>query len=224
MTDQQLALAIVGLLIAASIFATVAGLAWRKPTVLQGLVDSIDYASDVMGRSVAWCTLLLVLVQFIVIWARASTSISWLVIPGLTDYVNYHLILFQDLAAWAYAFIFLLGASYTLRHDEHVRVDVFYGRLSAKGKAWVNAIGVLIFLLPVCGALLWFLWDDLLTSWRQNETSQQEGGMPAFYVVKTAVVLMNVQLLVQGFAMFCASLLVIAGQRHFEEPHHDEGL
>jgi TRAP-type mannitol/chloroaromatic compound transport system permease small subunit len=57
----------------------------------------------------------------------------------------------QDSVTWMHAMVFMLGAAYALRHEEHVRVDIFYRAMAPRRRAWVDALGVVLFLLPLCG-------------------------------------------------------------------------
>ena len=66
---------------------------------------------------------------------------------------------------WMHAAVFLLGAAHTLGEDAHVRVDVFYRRMTDTQRAWVNLLGTLLFLLPVTGFLLWISWQYTALSW-----------------------------------------------------------
>ena len=76
----------------------------------------------------------------------------------------------------------MLGLAYTLKHDGHVRVDIFYRGYSAKTKALVNFVGGVLFLLPLCGLLFFVSWDYVLASWAIRETSAENNGLPLFSV------------------------------------------
>ena len=104
--------------------------------LLGRIVNRIDNLTTRIGQFVSWATLLLVAVTFTDVVMRYFFNTSYV----FTQELEWHI----------FAFIFLMGAGYTLKQDGHVRVEVFYGRLSTKGKAWVNLIGVLFFLIPSC--------------------------------------------------------------------------
>ena len=101
--------------------------------ILMTLARIIDTINGWIGRGVAWVSLGLVLVVFADVVMRYLFNISFV----FTQELEWHL----------FGFIFLIGAGYTLLHDGHVRVDIFYQRLSPKGQAWINLLGVLFFLL-----------------------------------------------------------------------------
>ena len=125
----------------------------------------IDTANEWIGRGVAWVTLGLVLVVFIDVVMRYLFKTSFV----FTQELEWHL----------FAFIFLIGAGYTLLHDGHVRVDIIYQRLGYKGRAWINLIGVIFFLLPGCILVILTSWNFVHNSWSVMEGSPDPGGIPS---------------------------------------------
>ena len=95
--------------------------------------------------------------------------------------------------------VFLLGAGYVFQSDTHVRVDVFYGRLSPSSKRKINVLGTIFFLIPFCIFGVWSSWDYTLVSIRQLEMSRDAGGLPQ-YPVKMLIPLSFALLLLQGIA------------------------
>lgn len=106
----------------------------------------------------------------------------------------------QEALQWLHSLIFLLGAAGTLQAGKHVRVDVFYQRLSARGQALVDIIGYLLFLLPFCTFMLWISLDYVAASWSLHEGSRDPGGLPGVFLLKTLIPLAAVLLAVQGLA------------------------
>lgn len=103
-------------------------------------------------------------------------------------------------AQWyIFSLIFLLGAAYALKHNEHVRVDVFYSNFSAKRKALVNLLGTIFFLIPFCVLLLYFGWPYVEQSWRIRENSPDPGGLPR-YIIKTFLLISPALLIIQGIS------------------------
>lgn len=117
----------------------------------------------------------------------------------------------QELVNYGHAFAFMLGAAYTLQADEHVRVDIFYQGFSAIQKAWVNALGTLVFLLPVAGFLLHAGWNMFYKSLLMNEGSADAGGLAFVYLLKGIIPLAMLLLIMQAFVVLldAARLLVI---------------
>ncbi|TQV82742.1 TRAP transporter small permease subunit [Exilibacterium tricleocarpae] len=120
----------------------------------------------------------------------------------------------QESVTYLHACVFLLGAAFTLKRDGHVRVDIFYRRFSARGRAWVDSLGTLVFLLPVCGFLLAASWDFVATSWAIREVSPDPGGIPAVFVLKTLLPLAAVTLALQGLAEIARNLLLLMKDPH----------
>ena len=117
----------------------------------------------------------------------------------------------QELATYLHATIFMLGISYTLKHDEHVRVDIFYRKFSKKKQAMVNVIGGLIFILPISIFIGWSSWDYVLASWLIMETSTENNGLPFIYLLKTVILIMPFLLAIQGLITVAKNLLILYG-------------
>ena len=151
--------------------------------------DKLECLCRAIGRSVAWLCLPLVLVTAVVVIER-----YWLQIGSIR---------LQESSTVMHALVFMLAAAYTLAADDHVRVDVFYSRMSAQAKAWVNLLGVLLLLFPFCFFLLWSSWDYVTVSWQIREASQEAGGLPFPLpsLVKSAIPLTALLLILQGSAM-----------------------
>lgn len=106
--------------------------------------------------------------------------------------------------------VFLLGAAYTLQHNDHVRVDVFYARFSRKGKAIADLIGTLFFLLPFSTLVIWFSWRAVFRSWAVRETSPDPGGLIR-YPIKTMILVSFGLLILQGIADAIKNWAIIKG-------------
>ena len=157
----------------------------------------LDRVSALLGKASAWLTLFMVIVTFVVVVMRYvfDAGLIWL----------------QESVIWMHAFVFMVGAAYTLQREEHVRVDIFYGRMSPLGKAWVDAIGVVVFLLPLCGFLAWKAVDFVTVSWAMHEASRESGGLPypLIPLLKSILLIMPLTVGMQGFAMLTRSVRTI---------------
>jgi len=171
---------------------------------LKNLAQRIDAFSEWTGRLVAWCTLGMVLVTFTIVIFRYTFDLGW--------------IWLQESVSYLHAFVFMLGAAYTLRHDAHVRVDIFYGKFSPRGKALVDLLGCALLVLPVCGFIFFNSWDNVTESWQRLEGSEETGGLNLVYILKSAMLLMPVLLALQAFAIILRSTLILRGQLAYE-PH-----
>jgi TRAP-type mannitol/chloroaromatic compound transport system permease small subunit len=113
-------------------------------------------------------------------------------------------------AEWhIFSLIFLLGAAYTLKHDRHVRVDLFYSKMSKKGKAWIDLIGVLVFLLPFSILVIDKSLLYTKTSFLMHESSPDPGGLPARFMLKGLIIVSFVLLILQGISMAFEALMII---------------
>ena len=90
----------------------------------------------------------------------------------------------QDLYIWIHAIFILLGISYTLKVDEHVRIDLFYRSFNKKTKKIVNFLGILIFGIPLTYLLLSNGSDYFIRSYNLNESSKESGGLPYIFILK----------------------------------------
>lgn len=119
--------------------------------------------------------------------------------------------------------VFLLGAAYTLRHDEHVRVDIFYKNWSPKWKAMANLMGTLLFLIPFSLMVIYFSWETILNSWRIWETSPDPGGLPR-YPIKSMIIVSFGLLILQGISEAIKNWAIFTGYLTPQEEHHDAGV
>jgi len=159
------------------------------------LAQRIDKTIDILGRGIAWMTIAMVLVMALVVILRFVFDIGWV---WLQESVNY-----------LHAYIFMLGAAYTLGHDGHVRVDVFYREMSTKRKALVDLLGTLFLLFPVCGFIFYASWTPILDSWSTLEGSQRTGGLDLAYILKSTMLLMPALLFLQGLAISIQKSLIL---------------
>jgi len=155
----------------------------------------IDRLNEWVGRGTAWVSLALVAVVFIDVVMRYAFNQSFVFV--------------QELEWHIFAFIFLIGAGYTLLHDGHVRVDIFYQRLGPKGRAWINLLGVLIFLIPGCLMIIGTSWHFVLRAFVVGEGSPDPGGIPYRFIVKGLIPVGFSLLLLQGLSMGMHSLLQV---------------
>jgi TRAP-type mannitol/chloroaromatic compound transport system permease small subunit len=117
----------------------------------------------------------------------------------------------QELEWHIFGFLFLIGAGYTLLHDDHVRVDIFYQRLTPKNQAWINLLGTLFFLLPGCYLVIKTSLPFVANSWAVYEGSPDPGGIPARYILKAAIPFGFSLVALQGISLGLKSLLTIMG-------------
>ena len=164
-------------------------------------MNTLDRISILSGQLSSWLTVIMVIVTVVVVVMRYvfDAGAVWL----------------QESVVWMHAVVFMIGAAYTLQQDEHVRVDIFYRNMSEKRRAWVDLLGTLLFLLPLCGFLGYKAWDFVAVSWQLAESSREPGGMPYPFVplLKSVLLLMPVLLAVQGVSMLGRALRTLREKR-----------
>jgi TRAP-type mannitol/chloroaromatic compound transport system permease small subunit len=170
----------------------------RRVKALNGFVRGIDALNDWVGRTVAWLTLGCVLTCFAVVVLRYAFSIGF---PWL-----------QELYVWQHAAVFMAGAGYTMLHRGHVNVDVLYGRLSERRRAWIDILGTFIFLFPWLAVVAVTSAPFVSTSWGIREGAATADGMPAVYLLKSLLWVFCALLFLQGIAFVVRRALYLAGR------------
>lgn len=168
------------------------------PALLRRFVCLVDALNEWVGRLVAWLTLAAVLTTFLVVVLRYG--------------FNWGSIALQESITYLHALVFMAGAAYTMKHDGHVRVDIFYRDMSPRRRAWVNLLGTLFLLLPVCGFILYESWDYVFDSWRRLEGSRETGGLPLVFLLKSFIPLTALLLGLQGLAQGLRAWRVLRGE------------
>ncbi len=164
-------------------------------------VALVDGLSERLGRAVSWLALAMVLIgAFNAVVRYLGRFASWNL--SSNAYIEAQWYLFSAL--------FLLGASYTLKQDRHVRVDVLYGRLSPRNKARMDLAGALIFLIPFCVFCLWVSFPSVRNSWAVWEISPDPGGLPR-WPIKTLILVSWALVLAQGVAEAIRNLARLRG-------------
>ena len=177
--------------------------------LLLRLSGIIDQFSEITGKGVSWLAFLMVILVTADVVMRYLFHVSFVALQEL----EWHL----------FALIFLLGGAYTLKHNAHVRVDLFYQRLGKKGRAWINLAGCLIFLFPGCYLVVTTSIPFVHASFSLHEMSPDPGGLPARYVLKMAIPAAFIMMALQGVSMLIHSLLEIAGVDQSEsDSEHQE--
>jgi TRAP-type mannitol/chloroaromatic compound transport system permease small subunit len=154
----------------------------RRVEGLLRLSRAIDYVNDRFGEIANWLVLLACLISAGNAASRymfSASSNAWL-----------------EVQWYMFAGMVLLGGPYTLKVNEHVRVDLFYSAVSERVRIWIDILGCLLFLLPICVILVYFTWPWFVESWRINETSSNAGGLirwPVKLILPVGFALMALQ-------------------------------
>lgn len=165
---------------------------------MEALIKTIDWINEYVGRGIAYLS---------------SGLVALICYDVAMRYLfRYTKIWIVELEWHLFALLFLLGLGYTFLHDRHVRVDVFYARYSAKGKAWINLLGSLLFLLPLCVVVLMTSFDFAARAYQWGEASADPGGLPFRWIVKSGVFVGFALLTLQAISHIARNLLIISGK------------
>ncbi len=165
---------------------------------LASLARIIDLVNERVGRTIAWAALAMVLVQFTVVVMRY--------VFGLGS------ILMQESVIYLHAILFMIGSGYTLLHNGHVRLDIFYRDASIRTKALVDLWGSIGLLIPVTVLIWWFSWPYVAGSWEVLEGSRETSGIHAVFLLKTVILVFAALMFVQGISLAARSVLTLKGR------------
>lgn len=164
-------------------------------TILRSFSNFVDHLNTIIGKTVSWLTLVLVIL---------------IGMDVLFRYVFDRTAIWMNELEWQlFALVFLLGGAYTFATNKHVRVDLFYTKFSDEEQALLNLFGSLFLLIPWCILIIMFALPSALFSFSIQEGSPNPGGLPALYAVKFVVVIGFVLMLLQGLSTAAKSLLVL---------------
>lgn len=165
--------------------------------ILKTSLSAIEKFTEVTGRFISWATVTMVILVVLVVITRYFLGLGSIAL--------------QESVTYLHCLVFMMGFAVTLKHDGHVRVDIFYRGFSPRFKAIVNLIGGLLFLIPFCLLIFFTSWDYVLASWVIRETSAENNGLPFIYLLKTLMLLMPATLVLQGIAEIIRSGLILSG-------------
>ena len=155
----------------------------------------LDSFSEMTGSFCSWFVALMTLITCVVVVMRYGLDLGS--------------VLLQDVVLYLHGALFLLGSSFALKRNAHVRVDIFYRDFSEKKKAFVDLLGHCLFLQPVCWAIFLFSWGYVEFSWRIMEVSPEPDGLPFVYLHKSLLIVLCVFLALQSLSEIIKNLLKI---------------
>ena len=165
---------------------------------LKKIANAIDLVNDWIGRGLAWLTLGMVLVTFVVVLMRYVFGLGSTIL--------------QESVVYMHAIVFMACAGYALVHNGHVRCDIFYGAASPRAKAVIDIIGTFVFLIPMCVLIVWVTWPYAKASWAVLEGSPEgRMGIPAVFLLKSLILVFAGLLAVQAISLVLQSALFLAG-------------
>ena len=165
-------------------------------SILLKIISIIDTFTEYTGKFISIFVIILVLL------VGYDVSVRYLFNSGSID--------IQELEWHLFSIILLLGSAYTLKHDEHVRLDIFYSSklINDKVRIWFDVLGTLLILLPFCLLIIISAWPFVTQAYIHNEISPDPGGLPARWLIKAAIPLGFFFLLIQGIAEALKKLLI----------------
>jgi TRAP-type mannitol/chloroaromatic compound transport system permease small subunit len=179
----------------------------RLPAPLLEIARVIDAVNERIGRAVLWLVLAVTLISAanaLMRYGFGMSSNAWL-----------------EIQWYLFAAMVMLGASYTLKMNEHVRVDILYTRLTDRGQKWLDLVGTLLFLLPSMLVIAWLAWPFYMQSWSVQETSTNAGGLIR-WPVKVLLPLGFVLVALQGLSEVIKRAAALHGDArlevHYERP------
>ena len=166
--------------------------------VLISSIRILDGLSQRLSHIIGWLPLLMALLTVLVVVLRYGFGVG--------------AIAAQESVIYLHGALFMLGASCTLHMGGHVRVDVLYQRFTPRTKAWIDALGHVIFTLPLCALVGFASQDYVIESWVARETSPEPGGIPAVFLLKTLLPAMALLLALQALSEIMKSLKTLVAE------------
>jgi len=171
--------------------------------LLHSFLNGVDTINDWVGRGASWLTLLMALSTFVIVVLRYGFNTGW--------------IWMQESVVYMHGALFMLAAGYTLLREGHVRVDIFYRPQSRTYKAVIDLLGAVLLLLPTCLLLAYYSYPYVSYSWYVLEGSNEAGGIPGVFLLKSVIPLGALLLALQGLSQAGRSLLTLTGESAAED-------
>lgn len=163
-----------------------------------------------IGHSIAWLALALVLFSASAVLLRYG--------------FNFSASKLDETLVYLHALLFMLGIAYTYQQNQHVRVDVFYSRLSLTQQTWINLGGALFFVLPVMGFIIWSGWDYVSASWAIKERSMDASGLGYVYLLKSVILVSAALVLLQTLSFIFQYLFMLFAPEHLPDEARPQPL
>ena len=174
----------------------------------------VDAVNDRIGKSLFWLVLLAVLISAgnAIVRKAFNTSSNALL----------------EIQWYLFAAVFMLGAGYAFLKNAHVRIDFLSGRLSAKARNWIDIVGIIVFLWPLCLLFIKLSWPLFANAWESGEMSQNAGGLirwPVYLLIPAGMALLflqSVSELIKRFAFLKGVAPDSLGHGHASHPDESE--
>ena len=160
---------------------------------MERIVSLLDEINTKVALSVRWLALTMVIVQFGIVLGRYVFGINSIAI--------------QESVLYMHSTLFMMAAGYTLLIDKHVRVDVFYSRISASSRRYIDIFGHLFLLLPSMFALLYWSSPSVINAWKILEGPLSVGGIKAVFLLKSLISAFCILVILQSVAILLRLIL-----------------
>ena len=157
-----------------------------------GAISNLNY---LIASAVSWLNLYMVLLTFVIVVLRYCFGLGW--------------VWLQELTLYFHAIIFMAAAAHTLGDNQHVKVDIFYSKASARVQGLTWLFGTLFFLYPFCAVVFWYSLEFVTNSWKVYEKSGDANGLPGLFLIKSLLLIYPVLLFIQGIPIIFSALRVI---------------
>ena len=163
--------------------------------MLRKVADAIDTLNEWIGNKVAWLTLAMAVVMFLTVILRYVFDAGW--------------IWMQESVIFMHGILFMVAGGFTLKHEQHVRIDILYARMSQRKKAIVNLLGTIFLLFPTCFTIFYYAFPYVYDSWTVFEGSMEAGGLPGIFLLKTVILIFATLVALQGLATALRAILTL---------------
>ncbi len=170
-----------------------------------GIIRTIDTIMFGIGEIVKWALPVLVLTVAFSVFAKEIFDTTWTKLFESAEYFH--------------AIVIMLGAAATLLMNQHVRVDVFYTKMTAEQKSRVDLVGFYLLLMPVCLTLLWVSQDYTRQAWFVLEASARVDGIPYKFLLMSSISVFSFMMLAQGLSITLRAAKILNGQTMPERPN-----
>ena len=182
----------------------------RLDSLSRGLITMLDEMSYRIGEAVKWALPLLVISIAFSVFALSIFGLNWTKL--------------SESAAYFHASVITLGAAATLLAGQHVRVDIFHTRMSAKSRSLVDFMGFYALLFPVCLIIIWDSQSFVNFAWRIFEGSNENDGIQGVFLLKTLVPVFGVMMIAQGLSIAMRAAMCLHGKDRPARPSHTPPL
>ena len=174
---------------------------------MKNLAHFLERINLWVGGAVRWLCIVMVINTFITVLLR--------------HFFDTGSIKLQESVIYLHGIVFMLGAAYTYAQNEHVRVDIFYQKMSPTKQLVVDVLGNIFLLMPLCVFIFWMSLNYVEASWNIQEKSSEAGGLAWVYWLKSLLLLMPALLMIQAISNSLLNISKLLSRSHEYQAHKD---